>query len=719
MGVPNSSFDTATFGLTNVTGVSISATVQVVNIVFNPGASAYTITAPTSLGLNIGGEGILNNSGIEQNFKIDSGGEGSLGAIAFLNKATAGAGSIFVNDGLLDFLQLATAGSSRVINTGLTRFEDVSTAGNSTIIANGSRFGSSYTFGNVEFRSYSTAGSSTIIVNGSSVSGGVGGVLSFYYRSKTETATIIVNGGEGGGSGGTVFFFDLAGNLPSNAARAKVFGNGSLDISVHEPSRVTLGSLEGDGNVFLGGSALAVGQNSIDTVFSGQIQDGGYLAFTGGHFLKVGYGTLRLTGANSYTGSTDVDIGQLMVNNVLGSGTGTGPVYVYGILGGTGTVGGMVIVNEGAILQGGDSVAATGSLTLAGDVTLNSGSTIQFVLGNAIHHSSLRRSGGTWTFAPNQNFSFINLGAEPGTYSNIITGLSGNPGGIGSWAITTPGFAGHFTYHAPGNIDLVLTDVPKPASASLGNISTRLSVGTGENALIGGFIVTGTEPKNVVVRAIGPSLPFSNALADPVLELRNSVGESIVGNDSWRSEQEAAIISTGIPPDNDLEAAVVARLPANNSAYTAILRGANDGTGVGLVEIYDLNQTADSKLANISTRGLVRAGDNVLIAGTIAVGPGSQRVLVRAIGPSLPVDGNLADPTLELRDGNGSVIRANDNWRSDQEQEIIATSIPPTSDLEAAIVETLPADGAAYTAIVRGANDTTGVALVEVYALTN
>ena len=239
--------------------------------------------------------------------------------------------------------------------------------------------------------------------------------------------------------------------------------------------------------------------------------------------------------------------------------------------------------------------------------------------------------------------------------------------------------------------------------------------------LIGGFIVTGTQPKKIIVRAIGPSLSsfFPDALTDPVLELRDSSGALIRSNDNWRSDQEAEIIATGIPPANDLESAIVETLPANGSAYTAIVRGVNNGTGVGLVEVYDLDRPVDSKLANISTRGLVQTGNDVMIAGTIVLGQASQRVLVRAIGPSLPVDGKLEDPSLELRDGNGTLIRANDNWRSDQEKEIAATGIPPTNDLESAIVATLSANGAAYTAIVRGVNDTTGVALVEIYGLTN
>jgi hypothetical protein len=223
------------------------------------------------------------------------------------------------------------------------------------------------------------------------------------------------------------------------------------------------------------------------------------------------------------------------------------------------------------------------------------------------------------------------------------------------------------------------------------------------------------------VRAIGPSLSafFPGVLADPFLELHDSSGSLIRSNDNWRSDQEADIIATGLQPSNDLESAIVATLPANGSAYTGIVRGVNNGTGVGLVELYDLDQTVDSKLANISTRGLVQSGDNVMIAGTIVVGQGSQRILVRAIGPSLPLQGKLADPILELRDSNGTLIRANDNWRSDQETEITATGIAPSNDLESALVEPLSANGAAYTAIVRGVNNSTGVALVEVYALTN
>ena len=264
-----------------------------------------------------------------------------------------------------------------------------------------------------------------------------------------------------------------------------------------------------------------------------------------------------------------------------------------------------------------------------------------------------------------------------------------------------------------------------PAPATLLNISTRLHVETGDNVPIGGFIVTGTQPKKVIVRAIGPSLnvggvPVAGRLANPTLELRDGSGGLIASNDNWRTNQEAEIIASTVPPLNDLESAIVATLPANTSSYTAIMRGVGDTTGVGLVEVYDLARSVDSQLANISTRGFVQTGDNVMIGGIISGGSAPRRVIVRAIGPSLnvqgvPVPGRLVDPTLEIFDQNGAMIDTNDNWRSSHEAEIIATTVPPTNDLESAIVGTFPA--APYTAIVRGKNGTTGVALVEVYAL--
>jgi hypothetical protein len=271
-------------------------------------------------------------------------------------------------------------------------------------------------------------------------------------------------------------------------------------------------------------------------------------------------------------------------------------------------------------------------------------------------------------------------------------------------------------------VDFVVSAAPPaPDPTVLANISTRLLVETGDNVLIGGFIVTGTQGKKVIVRAIGPSLNLAGTLGDPTLELRDGTGALLASNNDWKSSSSAdrqAIIDSTIAPTNDLESAIVATLPANGAGYTAIVRGANNSTGIAVVEVYDLDQSVDSKLANISTRGFVQPG-NPLIGGMIVLGPGPQKVIVRGIGPSLSnVPGKLNDPTLELRDSNGTIVRANDNWRiGGQEGEIIASGVPPTNNSEAALIETLAGNGSSYTAIVQGANNAAGVAVVEVYAL--
>lgn len=265
--------------------------------------------------------------------------------------------------------------------------------------------------------------------------------------------------------------------------------------------------------------------------------------------------------------------------------------------------------------------------------------------------------------------------------------------------------------------DLIAALIP-PTPTVLGNISTRGLVETGDQVLIGGFIITGTDPKPVIVRAIGPSLPVSGALADPKLELHDGTGASIASNDNWQSDQAIEIIATGVAPTNDNESALVATL--NPGLYTTVVSGANGGTGVGLVEVYDLDATVDSKLANISTRGFVGTEDNVLIGGFIVLGDNTTSTLIRAIGPSLTalgVNNALLDPELELHDQDGALIFSNDDWKNDQESEIAATGIPPSDDAESAIVMTLTPGN--YTAIVSGKSNTTGVALVEIYQLAN
>lgn len=298
----------------------------------------------------------------------------------------------------------------------------------------------------------------------------------------------------------------------------------------------------------------------------------------------------------------------------------------------------------------------------------------------------------------------------------IVKSLNGyQSAGFGAVPIGYGAFTGKFkTVTANGQVTLgskgalVKVDGANPPAPKALNIATRMKVETGDNALIAGFIITGDAPKKVIIRGIGPSLPFAGALADPTLSLDNGA----VTNDNWRSNQEQEIIATTIPPSNNLEAAIVATL--NPGPHTAVLRGSGNATGIGVVEVYDLDSGSPVQLANIASRGFVQAGDDVMIGGFIIGGAYPAKVIVRAIGPSLPFSGKLEDPTLELVDQNGGSI-SNDNWRSSQEAEIIATTIPPTNDKEAAIVATLAPGN--YTAIVRGKDDTTGIAVVEAYNL--
>ncbi len=322
---------------------------------------------------------------------------------------------------------------------------------------------------------------------------------------------------------------------------------------------------------------------------------------------------------------------------------------------------------------------------------------------------------------PNRSFSFDNGTTLLIAFNDAVA----NPGSdLQDWAGPAPdsfnaaGPTGEQDDLTPVDLqtmDVIGYDRVTGTPTVLANISTRLPVGTGDNVLIAGFIVTGNQNKKVIVRAIGPSLALAGKLADPILELHDASGALLETNDNWMdSPNKQAIIDSTIPPKDPLESAIVRSVPPGN--YTAIERGVNNGTGIGVVEAYDLDTSANSKLANIATRGLVQTGDNVLFAGTIVVGQASQKVIIRALGPSTGVPGAMADPTLELRDANGNLLEANDNWMdSPNKQAIIDSTIPPPNNAESAIVRTLtPAN---YTAIVRGVNNSTGIAVVEVYAL--
>jgi len=362
----------------------------------------------------------------------------------------------------------------------------------------------------------------------------------------------------------------------------------------------------------------------------------------------------------------------------------------------------------------------------------------------------------SWSSAGHRNISSTGTRyfSINGGSTNIVNFSQDSSGDLGDWLSTACPQAHPYVQNAFGcagqssdvtatspegiNLDVIGYDLNR---VTLGNISTRGFVQTGDNVMIGGFIVEGTGPKTVILRAIGPELsapPFNipNALADPTLELHDGTGALIASNDNWQTtiiggiittNQVSAIQNSGHAPTQASESAIIATLQPGN--YTAIVRGRNNAVGVALVEVYDLSPGAASILGNISTRGLVQTGNNVMIGGFIVQGAGQKTVIVRAIGPELSpppynIPNALADPTLELHDGTGALIAFNDNWQTTVIGGVITTNQvsaiqnsghSPSQPSESAIIATLPPGN--YTAIVRGVNNTTGVALVEVYDL--
>ena len=335
--------------------------------------------------------------------------------------------------------------------------------------------------------------------------------------------------------------------------------------------------------------------------------------------------------------------------------------------------------------------------------------------------------------------------------TNIVGFNQTPPGDFGDWlseacpqrhpfvqnAFACAGQFSDISATSPEGINLDVIGYDLVTTPYLANLSTRAFVQTSDNVMIGGFIVQGSQPKRVILRAIGPELSqygVPNAMADPILELHDANGAPIASNNNWQttiiggiitSDQVQDIQNSGHAPGDPNESAIMADLPPGN--YTAIVRGVSNTTGVALVEVYDLSPSLQSILGNLSTRSLVQTGDNVMIGGFIVQGAQPKNVIVRAIGPELSqygVPNPLADPTLELHNSNGALIASNDNWQhaiiggiitSNQVQDIQNSGHAPGNTSESAIIANLPPGN--YTAIVRGVNNTTGVALVEVYDL--
>jgi autotransporter-associated beta strand protein len=499
MGVPNGPNDVATFGLSNTTAISISSQTTVNGITFVPGASSFTITATPNVFFNtltLDGVGITNNSGLTQNFviTIDVNGPFRVGGITFTSSATAGSLTRFTNlGGLLVFRNTSTAANATITNTGVetvvaeTIFDDNSSAGNARITNNASAsdfgvtlFGGTSTAanaiitnngdasarpgstvftsassagdanvvnnggtatgahgGDTFFSNQSTAANGTFTNNGGTANGAGGGTTTFLESSTAASATLIANAGLNGGEGGTILFADQS---TVGTARIEVLGNGSLDISLHDPPGMTINAIEGDGNVFLGSNNLRVGSDNNNATFACTIQDGGVNGGTGGSLTKIGTGTLILSGTSTYTGDTNVNGGVLQVDGSINSNT---TVHHTGTLAGTGTINGNV-TNNGKVSPGG----ALGTLTIVQNYTQAQYATlmIQIAGANAGQFSVLDVLGNANLngyldpvllngFVPTigQSFIFLNYASLTGGFSRIQNQVFNN--GTEQWSV--------------------------------------------------------------------------------------------------------------------------------------------------------------------------------------------------------------------------------------------------------------------------------------------
>jgi len=526
----------------------------------------------------------------------------------------------------------------------------------------------------------------------------------------------------------------VAGNfIGTNASGTGALGNGLDGISLEASSNTVGGttttarniiSANGRHGISLGGGTAVAENNLVQTNFIGTDITGTHLLGNGGD------GVFATSATNNLVGGTISRAGAPPANVIAGNaGHGVGAV---------GEVTGLAIK--------GNSIHSNGGL----GIDLNRDGPTVNDIGNADADSGPNNlenypiltvfyagNGGTdvhlnlrFSAVPNTLYHlefFSNDAYDPTGFGEGQTWVKSMD--LSTYADGSFGLGAAFQTTVPvQHLSITATDPNgntsefSPEAGQLLNISSRLRVQTGDNVLIGGFIVSGSAPKRVAVRGIGPSLAgvgIADPLADPTLELHDSTG-TLATNDDWKlrpdnTSQQEEIEATQLAPTNEKESVIVATLPANNAAYTAVLRGKNNSTGIGVVEVYDLDAAADSRLANISTRGLVETGDNVLIGG-IMPSKGLTKVVVRAIGPSLTsfgITNPLLDPTLELFDENGTSIAVNDDWQTSQEDLIAQAQLAPNDSREAAIITAL--GPGAHTAVVRGKNGTTGIAVVEAF----
>lgn len=472
--VPNSIDDIATFNTSTITQITFSSGAVVGGIIFNPGASPFSINVygPGIPNLMFYGSGVSNNSGITQQIVVSKDATSMSGGVYFNGSALAGVNTTYTNSGgAMNFSESSSADHATIITDGnanefgLVEFFGTSTAGEATIINNGADPDNAAV---LIFLENSTAGNAMITANGGLGVDSIGGQMQFESVSNAANAVLIANGGVNGGLGGRIFFLT---DGDGGTSQVELFGNGALDMSNQFLKQVTIGSLEGDGLAFLGGGNLTVGSNNLTTTFAGTIQDGGAFGGSGAFLTKTGTGTLNLASANTYTGGTTVNKGTLLVANRTGSATGTGTVQVQaGTLGGTGKISGAVTVASGAkaaILAPG-SGSKPGKLTMLSTLVFNSHATYRVDLNNQTAKAdSIVAKGvtinsgavlsifdaGSGTLATGTVFTIIsNTAPTPiaGTFSNVPDGSTIN---VGSDTFQV-------SYEGGDGNDLTLTVVP-------------------------------------------------------------------------------------------------------------------------------------------------------------------------------------------------------------------------------------------------------------------
>jgi T5SS/PEP-CTERM-associated repeat protein/autotransporter-associated beta strand protein len=614
--------------------------------------------------------------------------------------APGGSGQLLIRNG-----GRVSAASVTLYNTGI-----LSLGANATLVGPFTAMGGTLdTINNITFSNSFTLGTGGLIVRTNGFNSTFSGALS--------------------GTGG----FNKAGTSGSGPGTLTLTGNSTYS----GPTTVSIGKLVVTGNI---SSPVTVNNGGI---LSGNGAVGGIIVASGG-IVAPGNSPGVLTVNGNYTqqsgGILNIEIGGPAPGSgydriaLSGKATIAGTLNLSLVNGYKPTVGQTFAIITSISESGNFSTINSTGFTVRSDASANGIvlTVTSVVPGVPVITSSTNASG-----TQDQPFSYqitatespTSFGATalpPGLSVNSTNGvISGTPTVVGSFGVTIS--ATNST--ATGSATLTITiSAPPPTPGLVGNVSTRLSVGTGDDALFEGFIIQGPagSSKKIIVRALGPFLANFNItdfLPNPTLDIFEGSTRVAMNND-WRTtqigglvtaDQSQEIATSGLAPSDELESAIIANLAPGS--YTAVVRGLGNTVGQGLVDAYDLSASSQAKVVNFSTRGLVQPGDKLLTAGFI-IQNGPVRAVIRAIGPSLAgppynITNALPDTTLQLRDQNGNLVQENDDWETDQRQELLDIGFQPGNPKEAALIRTIPPGQ--YTAQVRGKPEATGVGVVEIY----